>query len=121
ARFLRSTPTDIQANTPPFSRRDTRRRCRCSPSRAATIDAGVGGFRNGLRIAEIDERRCPESRRKFIEVRREARQWRASQSTEVGAGDRIRTGDPLLGKQMLCQLSYSRSGARTRVCALVAP
>ena len=26
-----------------------------------------------------------------------------------GAGDRIRTGDPLLGKQMLCQLSYSRA------------
>ena len=27
-----------------------------------------------------------------------------------GAGDRIRTGDILLGKQTLCQLSYSRSG-----------
>ena len=26
-----------------------------------------------------------------------------------GAGDRIRTGDILLGKQTLCQLSYSRS------------
>jgi hypothetical protein len=25
-----------------------------------------------------------------------------------GAGDGIRTRDPLLGKQMLCQLSYSR-------------
>ena len=25
-----------------------------------------------------------------------------------GAGDRIRTGDTLLGKQVLCQLSYSR-------------
>ena len=29
-----------------------------------------------------------------------------------GAGDRIRTGDILLGKQTLCQLSYSRSGGR---------
>ena len=31
---------------------------------------------------------------------------------EVGAGDGIRTRDILLGKQTLCQLSYSRSGAR---------
>jgi hypothetical protein len=28
---------------------------------------------------------------------------------EEGAGDEIRTRDPLLGRQMLCQLSYSRS------------
>src|SRR5665647_519314 len=27
----------------------------------------------------------------------------------LGAGDRVRTGDILLGKQTLCQLSYSRS------------
>ena len=30
---------------------------------------------------------------------------------EGGAGDEIRTRDPLLGRQMLCQLSYSRSPA----------
>ena len=29
--------------------------------------------------------------------------------SEVGAGDRVRTGDPRLGKPMLCQLSYARS------------
>jgi hypothetical protein len=29
---------------------------------------------------------------------------------ERGAGDGIRTRDILLGKQTLCQLSYSRSG-----------
>jgi hypothetical protein len=29
---------------------------------------------------------------------------------EGGAGDGIRTRDILLGKQTLCQLSYSRSG-----------
>ncbi len=28
----------------------------------------------------------------------------------LGAGDRVRTGDILLGKQTLCQLSYSRPG-----------
>ena len=30
----------------------------------------------------------------------------------LGAGDGIRTRDILLGKQTLCQLSYSRSGGR---------
>ncbi len=34
---------------------------------------------------------------------------RADVQRGVGAGDEIRTRDPLLGKQMLCQLSYSRS------------
>jgi hypothetical protein len=29
-------------------------------------------------------------------------------TSEVGAGNRIRTGDPQLGKLMLYQLSYSR-------------
>ena len=32
------------------------------------------------------------------------------QNRGVGAGDGIRTRDILLGKQTLCQLSYSRSG-----------
>ncbi len=31
----------------------------------------------------------------------------------IGAGGRDRTCDSLLGKQALCQLSYSRSGARS--------
>ncbi len=30
----------------------------------------------------------------------------------TGAGDGVRTRDLLLGKQTLCQLSYSRSGGR---------
>src|SRR4051794_33267191 len=30
--------------------------------------------------------------------------------SQVGAGDGVRTRDLLLGKQTLCQLSYSRSG-----------
>ena len=29
--------------------------------------------------------------------------------SKIGAGDRTRTGDPLLGRQMLYQLSYPRS------------
>ncbi len=32
---------------------------------------------------------------------------------EVGAGDGIRTRDILLGKQTLCQLSYSRTDLRS--------
>ena len=35
---------------------------------------------------------------------------RFGQTRENGAGDGIRTRDILLGKQTLCQLSYSRSG-----------
>ena len=31
---------------------------------------------------------------------------------QIGAGDGTRTRDPLLGKQMLYQLSYSRSDSR---------
>ncbi len=36
-----------------------------------------------------------------------------SSDEEGGAGDGIRTRDILLGKQTLCQLSYSRSGEGT--------
>ena len=36
-----------------------------------------------------------------------------SSDEEGGAGDGIRTRDILLGKQTLCQLSYSRPGVRS--------
>ena len=48
---------------------------------------------------------------------RQPHDWRGSSLDRSGraggAGDGIRTRDILLGKQTLCQLSYSRSGGRT--------
>ena len=64
--------------------------------------AGVAAF--ATEVPEGSPTQAPENEK--------ARDYRAFRHTESGAGNRIRTGDPQLGKLMLYQLSYSRKVAR---------
>jgi hypothetical protein len=113
--------------------RSTRTRRRCSPQRGsgAMLRTPTAGPDGPSSAAPLDESCCGWSRSNRLRRRRPHGTARAtdrvarsdalqrhrqtlslSSGGEGGAGDGIRTRDILLGKQTLCQLSYSRAGDR---------
>ena len=69
----------------------------------------VAGRQHFTRLRGIVRRTgCREQPRENAPFGRDYYGWRGHSGTQPGAGDRTRTGDILLGRQTLYQLSYSR-------------
>jgi hypothetical protein len=77
------------------------------------VQAAAVGETGGSSCARVAAKaaKAPEGESTLVPGNEKARGYRAFRHSVTGAGNRIRTGDPQLGKLMLYQLSYSRVAA----------